>query len=99
MTREERCKLALAVMEEETIEITDKLRELGQAVLDEVLRLETEGDAEEAKRFEAFIPIDENYLNFLAPLIGEEELKNVLIEYREQKKELREEYIRQCQSI
>lgn len=93
MTREERCKLGLAVIEEEKNGITDKLRELGQKVLDEVFRLEQIEEVDEAKTFEAFIPIDEEYLNFLAPLIGEEELKNVLIEYREEKSGQRESYL------
>ena len=93
MTREERCKLALAVMEEEKNGITDKLRELGREVLDEVFRLEQAQETDEAKSFESFIPIDEAYLSFLGPLLGEEELQQVLIEYRKEKMELREAYI------
>ena len=93
MTREERCKLALAVMEEEKNDITDKLRELGKDVLDEVFRLEKDGEIEEAKEFEAFIPIDEGYLDFLIPLLGEEEFKSVLLDYREKKMEQRNTYI------
>ena len=93
MTREERCALGLAVMEEEKNGITDKLREFGKKILDEVFRMEKAGDMEEARAFEVFIPIDENYLNFLAPLIGEEEFQGVLRDYRTKKKEQRESYI------
>ncbi len=99
MTTKERHELGLAIMREEEKGLTDKLRSLGKSVLDEVFRLEHAGEIEEAKDFEAFIPIDENYLGFLAPLVGEEELTNVLSEYRECKRKQRDEYLTKTATI
>ncbi len=93
MTKDERIKLAMKIMEEEVFGITETVQNLGNEVLQEVLRLENVGEIEEAKAFEAFIPIDEDYLSALAPILGQNEFENTIVMYKQEKMRLRKLYL------
>lgn len=93
MTKEERLALAQKLMQEEEKGITDTVRALGNAVLGEVLRLETAGENDEAKAFEAFLPIDEEFLTSLLPLLGQEEYEKTLALYKAEKTKQRLAYL------
>lgn len=93
MTKDERIKLAMKIMEEEVFGITETVQNLGNEVLQEVLRLENAGEIEEAKAFEAFIPIDEDYLSALAPILGQNEFENTIVMYKQEKMRLRKFYL------
>lgn len=95
MTRDERISLAMKIMEEEVFGITPTVQSLGNEVLQEVLRLENIGEIEEAKAFEAFIPIDEDYLSALAPILGQNEYENTIVLYKQEKMRLRKMYLEQ----
>lgn len=95
MTKDERINLAMKIMEEEIFGISPTVQSLGNEVLQEVLRLENIGEIEEAKAFEAFIPIDEDYLSSLAPILGQNEYEQTIIMYKQEKKRLRTRYLEQ----
>lgn len=93
MTRDERRKLGKMLMQEEELGISEKVQVLGSAVLAEVLRLEQAGESEEAKAFEAFLPLDTDFLSSLAPLLGEQEFEQTIKLYREEKQKQRTAYL------
>lgn len=93
MTKEERRELGRLLMQEEEQGISEKVQALGSAVLAEVFRLEQAGECGEAKAFEAFLPLDEDFLASLAPLIGQEEFDRTINLYREEKRRARLHYL------
>lgn len=93
MEMEARCALGLEVIMAEKKQDVQKLSELSALVLDEVFRLEKAGDALESQAFEAFIPIDNAHLEFLAPIMGKEELEGVLKVYNQNKMQERRAYM------
>lgn len=96
MTREERICLAKKLMRlEEEQGISPEVQMLGQEILAEALRLESMGEKEEARAFEAFLPLDVDYLSSLAPVLGQEEFDRTIALYCAEKKRMRLEYIAQ----
>ncbi|MDE5681613.1 MAG: hypothetical protein K2I05_04685 [Mailhella sp.] len=93
MTKEERRALARKIMREEEKGISPEVQNLGQLVLSEVFRLESEGDFAEAKAFEVFLPLDEAFLASLAPFLGQEEFEGTLAAYKEEKMKQRLNYL------
>lgn len=93
MTKEERRELAQKIMEEEAKGAGYEMEFLGECVLTEVLRLQNEGETEEAKAFEAFLPIDEVFLSSIIPMVGKEEFEKMLAVYKEEKRNQRLAYL------
>lgn len=93
MTKEERILLAKLLMEEEEKGISEKVQALGHEVLEEVFRLEKAGETDEAKAFEAFLPLDVDFFSSLAPLLGEDEFEKTIALYKEEKKKQRLLYL------
>lgn len=93
MTRDERCKLGKMLMLEEELGMSEKVQALGSAVLSEVLRLEQAGEFEEAKAFEAFLPLDADFLSSLAPLLGGQEFEQTIMLYKKEKQKQRTAYL------
>lgn len=93
MTKEERQKLGKKLMLEEEKGMSETVRELGGRVMDEVFRLEQAGDYAEAKAFEAFLPVDADFLSSLAPLLGDDEFEKTMALYVQEKKTLRRRYL------
>lgn len=86
-------ELAHAIMAAEKNGMDDHLKNLGNDVLTIVHALESLGKIEEAREFELFIPIDEDYLSFLAPLLGAEEYAKTIRDYKAEKEEKRLAFI------
>lgn len=93
MTKEERLVLARKLMRKEAKGINEQVQALGNLVLEEVFRLEKAGETAEAKAFEAFLPIDEDFLASLLPLLGQEEYEKTLAIYKEEKTKRRLAYL------
>lgn len=93
MTKEERRELAKKIMEEEAKGMSCEMEFLGQSVFTEVLRLQKEGETEEAKAFEVFLPIDEVFLSSIIPMVGQEEFDKMLAVYKEEKRKQRLAYL------
>lgn len=93
MNAQDRCALGLEVIMTERNQNHEKLAELSVKVLDEVFRLEKTGETLAAQAFEAFIPVDSAHLEFLAPIMGEEELEGVLKVYNQNKMQERRCYL------
>lgn len=93
MTKEERLALARKLMQEEAKGMSEQVQALGNFVLEEIFRLEKAGETAEAKAFEAFLPIDEDFLASLLPLLGQEEYEKTLTLYKEEKTRQRLAYL------
>ncbi len=93
MTKEERKELAQKIMEEEAKGMSYEMEFLGECVLTEVLRLQSEGETAEAKAFEVFLPIDEVFLSSIVPMVGQDEFEKMLAIYKEEKRKQRLAYL------